>query len=265
METKQQQGNQNEIGVVRNYDDVFMRSVIVSVSAFFSKLISFERYRNGALETVTVPVYYSMTGDQQFLTDKYLDPHQFPEDDSDKSSKVEGLYAKIPSGVFTITESGIQNANIAGGTERLVYFRDEENDFGAVYQVAYTARGNWLPEQFRAEVEIKTSSDIERMKVYDSIIEGLYKIRKCYINDYKGFKKIPLTLSFPENPQFTKNFTFKTNQEETLPILKLSVDIHTRRPVVDYTTSIRAENITSTFTKNLSIEDEKVHTEIWKR
>jgi len=236
----------NEMTVTKNYDDIFLRSIIVAISAFMTNIITFKRYRNNTLEVVECPVMYSVTGDQRFITDLFLDSHQYPY--SGEKPKADGNYNKIPSGVFTITEAGLQNQNVSGGNERLKYFIDEQNEHGITPQVPYTARGAWFPETFKMELEIRTASENERLKIYDVIIETLYKVRKTYINDYKGFKKIPLTLSFPESQEIKRNFTFTMNSQDKLPSLKLTLEVHTKRPIVDYSTAIKLDNKIKTVT-----------------
>lgn len=230
----------NEMTVKKNYENVFLRSIIVSFSSFMSKIVEFERYKNGSTETIKCPIFYSYTGDQTFLSDMFLDTHRYPY--NGEKQLVEGNTMPIPSGTFTLKESGLQNANVSGGNERLLYFVDEENEHGIQPQVPYSARGVWFPETFSVELEIKTSSEIDRLKVYDAIIENLYKARKTYINDYKGFKKIPLTIIFPESQQISRQFSFVGNSQSDLPTLKLQLEIHTKRPIIDKSTAQKLDN-----------------------
>lgn len=229
----------NEMTVKKNYEGVFLRSVIVSFTSFMSKIVEFERYRNGGSETIKCPIFYSYTGDQQFLSDMFLDSHRYPY--NGEKQPVEGNTMPIPSGTFVIKEGGVQNSNVSGGNERLLYFVDEENEHGFQPQVPYSARGVWFPETFSVELEIKTSSEIDRLKVYDSIIENLYKTRKTYINDYKGFKKIPLTIVFPESQQISRAFSFIANSQSDLAVLKLQLEIHTKRPIIDKSTALKLD------------------------
>lgn len=229
----------NEMTVKKNYENVFLRSVIVSFTSFMSKIIEFERYKDGEMKIIKCPVFYSYIGDQAFLSDMFLDSHRYPY--NGQKQLVEGNTLPIPSGTFTIKESGVQNSNVSGGNERLLYFVDEETEHGTIPQVPYSARGVWFPETFVIELEIKTSSELDRLKIYDAIIENLYKTRKTYINDYKGFKKIPLTVVFPDSQQLSRTFSFIMNSQSDLTSLKLQLEIHTKRPIIDKSTAMKLD------------------------
>jgi len=225
----------NEMNVKKNYENVFLRSVIVSFTSFMSDIIEFERHKKGKTEIIKCPVFYSYTGDQAFLSDMFLDSHRFPY--SGGKQLAEGNVMPIPSGTFSVKESGVQNSSVSGGNERILYFVDEENEHGVQPQVPYSARGVWFPESFLVDLEIKASSELDRLKIYDAIIENLYKTRKTYIDDYKGFKKIPLTIAFPETQQLSRSFSFFANSQSDLPSLKLQLEIYTKRPIIDKSTA----------------------------
>lgn len=227
-------GNKNEFGIKRNYNDVFMRNIIVAFSSFLYDILEINETRNNETKTKKVKCFYSMTGNQQMLTDMFLDSHHYY---NELSPSIEGNYKQIPSGVYTIDDSGVNNSQLSGGYERMEFIGDVESEFGEVRET-FTAMCQFFPEEFNVSLEIKASSEIERMKIYDVIIEKFYKIKKFYFS-YKGFEKLPCSVSFPENPNSDKNFKFRTNGNDNLPILKCSIKLTTNRPVIDETTIMR--------------------------
>ena len=226
--------NKNEFTIKKNYDDIFLRNIIVSFSYFMYDILEITEVRNNQEIKKKVKCFHSSTGDQQFLTDFYLDNHQYYKE---FTGKIEGNYKQIPSGVFTIESSGINNSQLSGGFERMEFVADVETEFGTA-QETFSAMTQFYPEEFTVNLEIKASSEAERMKIYDALIEKLYKIRKFYFR-YKGFNKIPCHVTFPENPNSDHNFKFRTNANDKLPMLKCSLKLTTSRPIIDETTVMK--------------------------
>ena len=230
--------------VKKNNDDVFMRNIIVAMSKFLYDVIKIREVKDGDEIVKTVKIFYG-AADQQYLSDMFLDPHQYEwlqegitEDDYKKV--VEGQYRQVPYGVFTFESAGLQPNFVSGGYERAEFVMDVENEMG-ISTETFSARTNFVPEQFNVSLEIKASSEIERMKIYDVIVENLWKANMFYFR-YKGFQGLPCTVTFPENAQMEKNLSFRSNANDKLPIMKLSLKLDTVRPVVDETTIMMKKN-----------------------
>lgn len=242
--------DRNELTIRRNYDDVFMRNVLIGFTHFMHDIIKIKEVKNGQIETKTVKCYYSQTGNQQYLTDLYLDPHQY----SAVDFKVEGNYNEIPRGVFTINSSGVNGQNLSGGYERMEFEIEVETKDG-INKEMVSAMTQFQPEEFSVELELKCTSEIERMKIYDVIIEKLYKVKKFYYR-YRGFNKLPCHVTFPDNTNDNHQFKFRTNSNDSLPMLTVNIRLTAYRPIIDETTIMkRAERIqkqiTRTKVKNL--------------
>ena len=230
--------------VKKNNDDVFMRNIIVALSKFLYDVIKIKEIKDGDEIVKVVKIFYG-SADQQYLSDMFLDPHQYEwlQDDmteDDYKSVVEGQSRKVPYGVFTFESAGLQPNQMSGGYERAEFVMDVENEMG-ISTETFSARTNFVPEQFNVGLEIKSSSEIERMKIYDTIIENLWKANMFYFR-YKGFQGLPCTLTFPENTQMDKNLSFKSNSSDKLPMMKLSLKLDTVRPIIDETTIMMKKN-----------------------
>lgn len=232
-------GNKNEFTVKKNYDDIFIRNLLLATSYFFYDLLEITEVKNNVEIKKRVKCFHSMTGDQQYLSDFYLNNHQY---DNEFDTKIEGNYKQIPSGVFTIIASGIQNSQLSGGYERMEFVMDVENQFGSS-QETFSAMTQFMPEKYTIDLEIRSSSEAERMKIYDCLMEKIYKTKKFYFK-YKGFNKIPCHVSFPDNPNMEQTFKFRTNSVDGLPLIKCNIELATQRPVIDETTIMkRSERI----------------------
>lgn len=230
--------------VKKNNDDVFMRNIIVALSKFLYDVIKIVEVKDGEEILKTVKIFYGSV-DQQYLSDMFLDPHQYEwlQDDlteDDYKKIIEGQYRKVPYGVFTFESAGLQPNQMSGGYERAEFVMDVENEMG-ISTETFSARTNFVPEQFNVNLEIKASSEIERMKIYDVFIEKLWKANMFYFR-YKGFQGLPCTVTFPENAQMEKNLSFKSNANDKLPMMKLSLKLDTVRPIIDETTIMMKKN-----------------------
>lgn len=230
--------------IKKNYDDVFMRNIIVSLSKYLYDIIRIKEVRDGEEREKNVKIFYGAS-DQQYLSDLFLDPHQqeWMQDgmtEENYRSAIEGSLREIPYGVFTMESAGIQPANLSGGYSRAEFVWDVENDYG-VSAETFSARTNFVPESFNVNLEIKASSEIERMKIYDVVMEKLWKTGMFYFR-YNGFQKLPCTVLFPENTQMDKNLSFRSNANDKLPMMKISLKLETVRPVIDESTVMMKKN-----------------------
>lgn len=241
--------DKNELGVIRNYDDVFMRNVLVGFTHFMHDIIRLREVRNGKVEEKVVKCYYAQSGSQQYLTDLYLNPHQY----SNGNSKIEGNYNEIPRGVFTITSSGINGQNLSGGYERMEFEIQTDGKNGLVKEMV-SAMVQFQPEEFGVELELKCTSDVERMKIYDAIIEKLYKVKKYYYK-YKGFNKLPCHVTFPDNMNDNHQFKFRTNANDNLPMLTCSIRLTAYRPIIDETTIMKRATRIQKETRKTTIKE----------
>ena len=238
----------------RNFDDVFVRNVIVGLTYFLYDTIKIKRIINDEINIITIPILPSETGAEDFLTDAYLRT----EHRMDQICKAEGNYNKVPGGIFKITNSGIINSEMVN-QERMKYQREVETDLTTETR-HFSAMTTLIPEGFNVDIEIKASSEIEKWKIYDSIIENLYKVRKFYFR-YNGFEKLPCHIGLPENFDTNKTFQFRFNDNDKRPMIIFTAELKAFRPVIDYTTESETKVHTSsmrTKLRDVSITDNNI-------
>lgn len=223
----------------KNYHNVFVRNVIVGVSSFLYDIMEIEETINDEDRMKKVPIFYSMSGSEQFLTDYFLNTDKYH---GQLSCKIEGNVNTIPSGVFTIKTGGISTQDTTSPS-RMVYDKEIETELTNEVR-KYSAETEILVETFTLEFTIKASSDIEKWKIYDAIVENLYKVKKFYIR-YKGFNKLPCLIGFPENYDVQKQIQFRFNDNDKRPQVVFSAELKTTRPIIDKRTETET-NIDST-------------------
>jgi len=214
----------------KNYDNVFFRNVIVGLSSFFYDIMEVEEVVNDKVVMKKVPIFYSMSGTEQFLTDYFLNTDKYH---SELSCKIEGNVNKIPSGVFTVKTGGVSTQDTTSSA-RMVYEREVQTEMADEVR-KFSAETEVVVENFNMEFTIKASSDIEKWKIYDVLIEKFYKVKKFYIR-YKGFTKLPCLFGFPENYDVQKQIQFRFNDNDKKPLIVFNAELKTFRPIPDLKT-----------------------------
>jgi len=214
----------------KNYDNVFFRNVIVGLSSFFYDIMEVEEIVNDKASMKKVPIFYSMTGTEQFLTDYFLNTDKYH---NELSCKIEGNVNQIPSGVFTVKTGGVSSQDTTSSA-RMVYEKDVETEMTTEVR-KFSAETEIIVETFNLEFTIKASSDIEKWKIYDVIIEKFHKVKKFFIK-YKGFNKLPCLIGFPDSYDVQKQVQFRFNDNDKRPLVVFSAELKTFRPVPDFKT-----------------------------
>jgi hypothetical protein len=189
-----------------NTDDVFLRGVITS---FLRSLNDKLRYiqindKQEVLE-VYVPFFYSMTGDESFLQDFFL---EYKECLTDKTL-AEGNYDVIPRGIVSLQSSEIDAQNLANKFTRMSY--SKETTEGEMK--TFSSFTNSIPLNLNFNVTIKVDTLLDAFKIYQSVIETFYKTY-TFSFEYAGFR-IPCQVGFPESYEMTKQleFTYQSNPQ----------------------------------------------------
>ena len=94
----------NEYNQKYNKDDVFIRSMIVSLLAEMNKKIYYyNREDDGSVTKINVPCLYSITGSERFLRDEFYY-------DALEEGKAIGDYERVPRCVVSLSGMNINSA-----------------------------------------------------------------------------------------------------------------------------------------------------------
>ena len=207
-----------------NTDNVHSRAVIVGLLNLLNSKVYIENILGDeSIDSIEVPFYYNMGGDERFLQDYYLHWNECM-----TPRMADGNYDVIPRGIVTLSSN---NVNTAAMTHRFVRGTYVKEVDGKMQQ--YNAFLNSIPLTMSFEVKIETDSYLDAFKVQQSILETFYKVQ-VYSVQFKGFR-VPCQVGFPEDYSLEKTFEF-TYQSETKVFVNFSLTVETYFPVPDRTT-----------------------------
>lgn len=217
-----------------NTDDVHSRAVIVGLVNLLNTRIHFNNVLSDTnIDTVTVPFFYSMTGDERFLQDYFLEWN-----DCIHPRTADGNYDVIPRGIVTLTSNTINTTAMTHRFVRGSYTREVNGQLQT-----FNAFLNPIPLSMGFDVVIEADTNLDAFKIQQSIIETFYKTQ-VYSVSYKGFR-VPCQVGFPEDYGLEKTFEFTYESNSRINI-KFNLAVETYLPVTDPTTErSNANRITS--------------------
>jgi hypothetical protein len=202
-----------------NTDEVFLRGLIVGMLRALNEKLTYKQVNDQqqVLE-VFIPFFYSMTGDESFLQDYFL---QY-EDCNGNAVFAEGNYDVIPRGIINLTAIGIETSGLTNGNVRATY--NQEDARGQMR--AYSAYLKSIPLSGSFSVTIKTDTLLDAFKLFQSTIETFYKVLE-YSFDYEGMR-VPVQVGFPETYDNDKQqeFTYQTIQKRIQFTFSLQVETY---------------------------------------
>jgi hypothetical protein len=206
------------IGEKFNFEDVFYRSLTVCVLDTLEGQVKWtNRFTSGDVD-VTVPFYYSMTGDERFLLDSFAD------DVVSNNRYVELNTDIIPRGHLTMTGFNIKSDEFANPNVwlRMVIENDVE-----IKKVLAKVRA--VPISVNYDLSITLSSEVDVFKCSQAIMDTLWLYRYMYFEH--NFMNIDAIIIMPDTEQIEivreKNMT-----SDNMIKLTASFEVHTYYPGV---------------------------------
>ena len=207
-----------------NTDNVHSRAVIVGLVNLLNTVVQYDNVLgDNTIDRVTVPFFYSMTGDERFLQDFFLEWS-----DCVHPKHADGNYDVIPRGIVTLTSNTINTSAMTHRFVRGSYAKEVDGQLQT-----YNAFLNSIPLAMQFEVILQADTNLDAFKIQQSIIETFYKTQ-VYSVSYKGFR-VPCQVGFPEDYGLDKTFEF-TYQTENKIEIKFTLAVETYMPVIDPTT-----------------------------
>ena len=207
-----------------NTDNVHSRAVIVGMVNLLNSKIFFENVLSDTeIDTVYVPFYYNMGGDERFLQDFFLEWN-----DCVSPKYAEGNYDVIPRGIVTMTSKTIDPSKMTHRFVRGNYVKEINGELQT-----FSAYLNSIPIAMAFDVVIETDTVLDAFKIEQSLVETFYK-NQVFSVTYRGFR-IPCQAGFSEDYAVEKTFEF-TYQADNKINVKFSIAVETYFPVLDSTT-----------------------------
>jgi hypothetical protein len=187
-----------------NTDEVFLRNLITSLLRSLNDKLTYKQVNDQqeVLE-VYVPFYYSLTGDEPFLQDSFLEYINCKTDEI----HAEGNYDIIPRGVVIFQGVDLDPSGLTNKYTRMNYTVEDTKGQMKTFS-SYT---NSIPLNVSFNVNMKTDTLLDAFKLFQSAVTTFYKTY-TFNFEWEGFR-IPAQVGFPENYEITKatEFTFQSN------------------------------------------------------
>jgi hypothetical protein len=210
-----------------NTDDVFLRSLLIAfLKSLNDKLKYIQINDQQEILEVYVPFFYSITGDESFLQDFYLQYQNCLTDEI----MAEGNYDVIPRGIVTMGSAQIDTQGLTNKYTRMSY--SAETTTGEMK--TYSSYTNSVPLTLSFNVKIKTDTLLDSFKIFQSVVQTFYKTYS-FSFEYSGFR-IPCQAGFPESYEINKQLEFTYLSSPQFIEFSFSVNIETYFPEKDLTT-----------------------------
>jgi len=218
-----------------NTDNVHSRAVIVGMINLLNSHVYFENVLSDTvIDTVYVPFFYNMGGDERFLQDYFLHWN-----DCVHPRLADGNYDVIPRGIVTLTSKNIDTGKMTHRFVRGNYVKEVDGQLQT-----FSSYLNSIPIAMNFDVEIEVDTNLDAFKVEQAIVDVFYKTQ-VYSVTYKGMR-VPCQVGFAEDYGVENTFEF-TYQANVRTLLKFSLTVETYFPVLDPTTERSNANRASAF------------------
>lgn len=204
------------IGERFNFEDVFFRDLTICVLDTLEGQVKWVNRFSSTDVNVTVPFYYSMTGDERFLLDSFSD------DIVSDSRYVELNTDIIPRGHLTMTGYDIKSDEFANPN---VWLRMVVENKDEIKRVLSKIRA--VPISVKYDISILLSSEIDSFKCSQAIMDTLWLYRTMYFEH--NFMNIDAIMILPDTNQIEISREKNMTSDNTIK-LTASVEVHTYYP-----------------------------------
>lgn len=209
----------NEYNQKYNKDDVFTRSMIVSLLAELNKkIVYYNRLDDGKVERVDVPCLYSIVGgnSERFLKDEFYY-------DALEQGKAIGDYERVPRCMVNLTGLNIVTEEQTNKYNHTKIVRESKGKLRTLY-----LNVEWIPVTLNFSCKVICMNNIELFKITESIISRIYKNPNYFKVDFGMFnvdacmsvptdysQQIPTEFGLNEKKEFS--FEFNIDMKSFIP------------------------------------------------
>lgn len=223
---------------VQNKDDVLFRNLIVGTLHALRDNIFWYNIINGERTKVDVPIYYTVAGNERFLSDIFLNSDELMQD-----GKATGVYNKFPRAHVSLNSLSLQEEYLTNKFKRANYLKREGQEIKT-----YNAEFIEAPFKLNYEMTLFLDSHIDIYKAIQNIFENLYKNVTFYVDVFSV--KVPCHFSIPSDIEKTATIPFSfTDKKENK--ISLNIECQCSYPIFkDNTTGNTGDLDTSVFAGN---------------
>tara|TARA_R110002126_G_scaffold5934_1_gene31459 strand:+ start:13 stop:1014 length:1002 start_codon:yes stop_codon:yes gene_type:complete len=192
-----------------NKDNTILRYIIVALLAELKdKVYYYNQIDEDTLKKIPVPFFYSITGDGRFLMDNFLY-------DAEANGKAIGDYETVPRGIVQLTGISIDSGNQTNKFTRGEFVQEWEGILKT-----FSLETNFLPLNMSFDCTIVCSSNLEMLKVTESLMSKVYKNTLFQVD--LGMMRVQASFAVPEDYTQNRLFEFQLNDKKewsvTFPI-----------------------------------------------
>lgn len=198
-----------------NYDDTFIRDVTVAFLATLHNRVYWYNIWHNETRKIEVPFYYSLTGDDRFLLDSFVDDIA--------GKRIEQNYDVIPRGVISLENTTIHSSEFTNPNVRISRAVEENDELKRV-----VSKLRALPLTLSYDIKIRVASELDLFKCQQAVWNLIYQYQYFYFEH--NFIRIDAAFRFPDDFQ-TKiareiNMTTDVYMEHTFKL-----DVNTYYPL----------------------------------
>lgn len=185
-------------------------------------------------ETIPIPFYPSMVGNERYMQDFYLNLGEHRSDGGNDA---------IPRGHIDLPTIFVVPANSVNRYVRAEYEKEKD---GLVQ--TYTANINGIPLSLIFPVQIIVHSMNDVLNISEMILDTFFKVQTFDII-YKGLN-IPVQVGFPENVTYEKAISYGFGDEEEKHI-KFELQVESYLPSLDFSTELFRGSVMTKITNEI--------------
>lgn len=169
-----------------NYEDTFLRDVTVAfIAQLHNRVYWYNRWQNETRK-IEIPFYYSMSGDDRFLLDSFVD--DIP------GNRIEQNYDVVPRGVVTMESTTIKSNEFTNPNVRISRVIEEDAELRRA-----VSKLRSLPLVIGYEIKIRVTSEIDLFKCQQAIWNLIYQYQYFYFEH--NFIRVDASFRFPDEFQ----------------------------------------------------------------
>lgn len=200
-----------------NWNEVFMRDVTVGLtSELYRKIRWFNRWSNGDTKLITVPFYYSLTGDDRFLLDAFVDDIG--------GNRPELNIDPIPRAIIELSSWSAKRSEFTNPNVNIIMHEEKNGELKHV-----VGKYRPIPMRFSYSIEIMLASVGDVFKCSQSILDWIWAYKHFYIN-YKSLR-INAAFYIPDEQSNEIERTISGLSGNNHKTIKFNIDLHTYYPV----------------------------------
>lgn len=212
----------NQLNRIFNYDNVFIRNVGLALCKTWTKNIRWiNRFENGEKIRVVMPFYFSMTGDERFILDTFVD------DTVDR--RVELNTDQIPRGVMIFQGASLKSTEFANPNQYLGQKADINSEMKNII-----SKVKAVPVICNYNVEIKLASERDVEVCYQKIWDCFFNYEFFRLNYYgmpidayfrlPDDKSVEIIRTDDQSTERYKKMSFSLAVDTYYPVFKVNID-----------------------------------------